>query len=741
MAETLLERMRARTSEEEDPSPATEAMIKKSDMLLQQELENMAYEDRVKAEVLPDYPAEAFLVSAGSRLNQYGRGIKKIFGADTSKADEEDERLMAPVEEKYPKSTYAGGLVTDMVATAPLGLGAGAATSKGLATVGAKIAPWIERGITGLATGTTEGAAVGLVDDNPAAGAILGGGLGATLSIAIPPAFRGASKLIKKLLGKTDDAFVATSSGAFKPSDELDKSLKKLGLTLDDIKGADLSSLPDKMTPDEMARKILFDVNETPTLRSRITQNADDFAGQVRVERMAGDEGADMVRQRLSQESAGIQNRLKRLSDDLGVSDQAGGTIKGALTKLDSGQSAKIKSAYEALTKLSKESNASAIPLTRKHIRDAVDEVLFGTKPVNDETRNAIKRAAAKFGVLGDDVTKKGSMTTVRYGGELIDGKWKGGEIIQFNGNQTPLNLGNFEEFRKTLNQAFQRDTTGSVTSIKKAVDNTILEATNILEEAADDRSFIKTLAENARQTVIGRKELLDTGSLVPKLLNNNPTTGSPFVEASKVSNKIFSQATPSEEVERLISALSKSGESGKIAVKNLQADTVMRLMDKAFKNAGKLEGGQTPFNITAFSNELKSIGESKLGHIFKGNPAAIKVLKQVEEMGKLMRTPSSAVQKGSAPDMINALIRAGRTTGALSGSITSMAASSAAGTVLNIANKRAVQKSIIGLTGLNEAAAARFMTQTYPELAAVLGLTTALTHEAIDEGAPRKPL
>jgi hypothetical protein len=570
--------------------------------------------------------------------------------------------------------------------------------------------------------GVAEGSAVGLADDNIAAGAVVGGGIGSVAEMALPPALRGAGRLIKKLVAKSDDA-VRVTGGSLQPTEKLKKALGELGLKFDDIKGVDLTDLPENMTPEQMARAILFEKNKIPTLRSRVTQDAGDFADQIRIERMTGDEGADIVRQRISEESAAIQNQLKGLADDLGISDQAGDSVKRALDNLDSGQAQKIRNAYDDLLKMTTTTNADAMPLPKNHIREAVDDVLFGTKPVNDETRTAIKRAAARFGILGDDVTEKGSYSIIDFDGEKI----------QINGKQTPLNMGNFEEFRKTLNQAFQRDTTGSVTAIKKAVDDTVINATNLLEEAADEKAFIRSAAERARQTVIGRKELLDTGSLVPRLLNDNPATGSPFVEASKVTDKIFSQATPSEEVGRLMTALNES--NGKRAIDNLQADTVMRLVNKAFKNAGKLEGGQTPFNITAFTNEMRSIGDSKLDLIFKDNKPALKALREFEQIGQLMRTPSSATQKGSAPDMVNAIIRASRLTAGMGGDVTSMAAASVAGRQYTAMNNRTVRKKLIEMTGLNEKEAVNFMTQTYPDLAAVLGITAYGTQEVIDDG------
>lgn len=739
MALSALEWLQQRRGgDEQEKGPAEQAMLTKMQQDAHEEFatqQSKLDEERMgevkkpgfieglkKTLLLPEIEAGA--VGAGARVANVGMGVADLFGADTEGYRAKQKRVLDPLKEEFPKSVMAGEIVADMAMTAPLGLGAGGVVAKGLASKAPGLSALAQRGITGLGAGGAEGLVIGLAEDNVAAGTAVGATLGATLEMALPPALRGASNLIRKIMGKTDDV-VKQVDGALVPTDELDAALEKIGLKFDDIKGVDITDLPDNMTPDQMARRILFEKKGIPTTKARITQDAEDFAGQVRLERMVGDDGADLVRTRISEESAAMQNKLKELSEELGISDQGGETIKKALIDLDSGQRDNIKKAYKTLEDMAKETNAFKIPLARDRIREAIDEALLGPKPVSDETRDAIQRAAAKFGLFGGEPVKKGFNTSI-----IFDDK-----KISFAGRSTPLNLGNFEEFRQALNQAFQKDSTGSITAVKRALDDTVLEATEILGKAGDSKAFIQEAAEKARQTVIGRSQTLDTGTLVPKLLQENTRTGSPFVEASMVENKIFSAATPPEEVTRLMNALKQSGEGGKDAIKNLQSNTVLRLMDKAFKNAGKLTGGQTPFNVTAFTNELRSIGEKKLDVIFKNNKAALKSLKEFETIGNLMRTPSSAVQKGGHPDMVNAIIRASRLSAGLGGDIIGMAAAQLAGKQYTAMNNRAIRKSIIEMTDLNEAEAIKFMTKTYPELAAVLGLTVLGTREALDDG------
>ena len=678
-------------------------------------------QERLKKLRMPKNPAQAALLAVSARGQQYKAGVQKLFGGKPRQTPSEISEEMAPVREEFPKSTAAATLATDIIATAPIGLGAGVGTARTLGTVAPKLPALAERAVTGLSMGLAEGATVGLAEDDVPTGAVVGGLTGTVAEMALPPMLRGAGKLLKKMFGRGARNLVKETGGEIVPTKELTDQLQKLGLSFDDIKGVDMTTFPADMTPDQMARRLLFEKQGVPTTRARITQSAEDFAGQVRLERMTGDQGGDLVRTRVAEESAAIQNRLRNLAEDLGVEDQAGDTIQVALQNLDNGQRKGIQDAYGELLSLVDDSNAAELPLSRDRIRQSIDEVLFGDLPVSDETLTAIKRTAAKFGIFGDEAVEAGSYTTVNFDGEKI----------KFNGKQTPLSLGNFEQFRQSLNRAFQRDSTGSITSVKNAVDDTVLEATDILSEIGDEREFIVGLAQDARQAVIGRGELLDTGTLVPKLLNTNPRTGTPFTEASKVTEKIFSRATPHEEVTRLVTALSDAP-GGPEALKNLQADTVMRLQNAAFKNAGKLQGGQTPFNVTAFSNELRSIGPDKLKSIFGDDPA-LRALQEFEQIGQLMRTPSAAVQKGSAPDMVNAIIRASRLSAGLGGDIMGMAAAQVAGKQYTAMNTRAIRRQIIEMTGMQEQAAVKFMTQTYPELALALGLTAVGTKEAIE--------
>lgn len=675
---------------------------------------------------VPGNALEAGLVAAGGRFHEIDMGVRGMFG-DVEEERAQHKSLMSPVEEAYPVANTVGSLATDVAVSFLPGLGAMSLVSK--VPKLASAAPWIQRLVAGLSGGAAEGAVIGLAEENPKTGIAVGGTLGAVAEIALPPGMRKVAKLARIFLGKALKPAALASAKEFtedeiaKVMPDLKEALEKFNLTIDDITDAVLTNLPENMTPDQAARAILFEKNKVPTTRARITQNADDFANEVRILRQIDDTAADMVRQRISDESAAIQTRATALAEKIGQGEQAGETIKIALQRLDTDQRQGIKEAYDALLELTDASNAGGIPLNGSMIRGAIDDVLFGTRPLTDETRGAIQRAAAKYGIIGEGPVKKGAQTVV---------DWDGAKIT-FNGDVEPLNMQNFEAFRQQLNQAFQKDTTGAVKAVKSALDDTVLEATDVLREVGDDRQFIQELAEKARQTVIGRRELLDTGKLVPKLLNENPRTGSPFTEASQVASNIFARGTPSEEVVRLVTALNASGEAGKEAIKNLQASTVMRLVDKAFKNAGKLKDGQTPFNVTAYSNELRSIGPDKLKAIFDGDEGTLQAINELERIGHLMRTPDSAVQKGSGPDMINAFIRSARLTAGMGGEVLMLAASQLAGAQYKAMSNRAIRKRIIEMAGLNEEAGITFIEQTFPELATVLGFTTAGTTGAIE--------
>ena len=693
------------------------------------ERDNAEWEAKKKLELermrMPTGALGAAGLAASARVNQYASGVKKLLRQEPKESRQEIKEKMAPVREAYPKSTYAAEFATDMLMTAPVGLGAGAATAKGLGAVYSGASPLLARGVTGLGMGAAEGATLGIAEENMIAGTGVGAGIGMAAEMALPPVFRGLGSAANRFVNKyANDLIEETADGALKATPALKEALRKVGLTADDIANVDLSALPKNMTPDQTAAAALFTLNKTPTSRSRITNRPEDFATEAMIAR-GGGEGADVVRQRAADEAGAIQRQLTELTESLGVSGEAGDSIKTSLQGLYGNKSKAITAAYLDFAEVVGDTGAAEIPLARNLLRLSINEVMYGTKPVEDVTRNAIKRLAAKFGLLGDKPVKKGFNSTVRFNDETIT----------FTGKQTPLNLGNFEELRKGLNQAFQGDRTGSVSSVIKAVDDTVLKATDDLAKLGDSRKGVREFALRARETFTDRIERFEIGTIVPKLLNENPKTGTPFIEASQVTKKIFAPGTPPEDVDRLITTLWAS-QQGKVAVNNLRAATVMQLTDKGFVNSGKLTGGQTPFDITAYSAELRRIGAPKLERIFGKDSGMLKAVYQLEEMGKKMRTPSGAAAfEGADTDMAEAAIRAARLYSNMGGNVLGLAIANFFGKTYKSAGDTALTKQIIGMTGLNAQKGIEFMTQSYPSLAVVLGLTTAGTKGVIEDG------
>ena len=137
--------------------------------------------------------------------------------------------------------------------------------------------------------------------------------------------------------------------------------------------------------------------------------------------------------------------------------------------------------------------------------------------------------------------------------------------------------------------------------------------------------------------------------ALAGRLIETKRDGVTEVVEASKVVPTLFSKATPVEQLKKTLGNLSKGGEKGKQAIGDLQAATIMSLMDKAYGATGRKIGETPIFGPAAFQKALKDIGEDKLNVLFSGNKEALSRLKNIESISKLIQPPNAAVPKGSA--------------------------------------------------------------------------------------------
>ena len=132
-----------------------------------------------------------------------------------------------------------------------------------------------------------------------------------------------------------------------------------------------------------------------------------------------------------------------------------------------------------------------------------------------------------------------------------------------------------------------------------------------------------------------------------------------PLVESSKVFNELMGPNKAPELLERTIESLMKTP-AGKKAIGDLQARTIVDLMEHAFKAETRKVAGEKVFGAGAYGARLKQIGDRRLKSLFGTRPDVLKKLNQVADAAKLITPPSGAVPKGSASVILDSLNRLG---------------------------------------------------------------------------------
>ena len=507
----------------------------------------------------------------------------------------------------------------------------------------------------GAATGGTLGALQPTVEDesvaeNVAIGAVFGGAAPPVLEKVALPIVRGATAPVVNFI-----------KGVFsKPGTQTDSArtiAQQYGEAFDDISQA-VSAQPGKQ-PEQVARAAAFEeAGINPAARSRITRNPDDFQRELQLLRQRDSEAADKLRDNYYQESREIQDSVQAIADSLGISSASGRSIKESLDAIQSSMSANRRAAYEDLaTAVSKSPKAQidSIPLNTSQIVDSVEDAQ--RRFMDDATSKKIDELMAEFGLLGEQVGRQGRFSIVDFDGQPI----------RVRGEITPLNIGNMEEFRKRINQAFNISDPRQ-SAARKQITQIIDQEVDTLADGLSDAgvgSDIINKARKARGLAREEKLIFDQGDIIDRLTSVRPGTVTPLVESSRVMGAV--KNAPTEQVNKLISTLSKTPE-GKEAISNMGSSIVVDLLEAATKAGSRQLSGPGGAQIVDFSGNnftkaINSYGKTKtdsrrLLRKVLGEEAYKKMLR-LEKIGQIRIAPETAVQKGSAPDLINQFIRA----------------------------------------------------------------------------------
>ena len=581
---------------------------------------------------------ERFAVGAGRGMTTLARGV--------GLADPESEVTTKAFNRLTDDSTAATigeivGEAAPFLAAAPLA-GAGLATGAGrviipqAAKLGGKIAGSAALGATegGLIT-KGRGGDVG----QTSVGAATGGVLAGSIEALMPVIGRLGSKVFQRL-GRTPKGPLLTPDGA--PTAELQQALSETGTTFDDLAEEAFAEVNKQgVDPAQAARAARMSSQGIPATAGDITQ---DFAQQAKEQRlisMASGESGEPLRQANLQKSEAFKSRVDELVESLGVPDDAGDSIKAALKGRKKLLQAEKNALYKEVAGASPE--LASTPLFTDSIADSI--------PSSKEIRRLSRLAPGPV-----DATKD---LLVEFGIDNSD------EAIEaFADEITPLSLGNFEDFRQAINLIERSDTTGAVKvftgPIKTALDAEAEIVDGAIKNVSGVDGAVLDTIKQARQRVRQIKTEFSPQSITGRMIDVKRDGVTPVVEASKAARELLKPGAPIENLQRTLSSLSKSGDKGTKAIKDMQASVVLNALEDALKAPSRKTSGIETIGGNQFAKSLSKFGDDKLELLFKGNPKALSRLQNLKQTALDISPASAATPQGSAPVILDFLKKAG---------------------------------------------------------------------------------
>lgn len=558
---------------------------------------------------------------------------------------EQEKQIFEGFKEESPIIGTVGEIAGEIGALAPLGLAqAGLAAGRGLAA----------RTAIGAGIGATEGA---VLTGGDLEAIQTGAGIGGAIEAASPLAgklFRGIKGAASRAFGKNipinDLVEEAVENGqrVIRPTEKGRQALTSVGIKFEDLNEAaldELAKLPQRVDPTQAARKALFDDLGIKTVRSRITQNPEDFAREQMLRRSTQTPQGAGLGEALATESAGFKDKLVDVANDLGEAEESGALINAALESRKKGLKRLERRAYSALDELSK---GKSIRVPTKALAEVFD---------SRQLKRLKRQDKAAFDNLRDLAVEFGINKDPNLVGKFAD------EI-------TPLSISNQEDYRQALNLLIKNDGSAGDAAAKQMIrtlddqmDRTDAflktdEAIELLgQKGADSRAIIKQ-ARKARAIARQVRDEFNPKKLAARFIDSKQgDLTSRVVENSEIAKSLLSKSTSLEALTKTTDLLKQSAK-GKKALGALQAKTVLRILNDATSaQSAKLAGGVIDFSPTKFSKAIDNIGRDKLAAIFETNPAALADLRKLEEAAKLKTPFSDAVMRSNTfPDLWNKL-------------------------------------------------------------------------------------
>ena len=691
---------------------------------------------------------QAGVIGAGRGLTTVMRGAERLTGADISEPTTPgEEEAFAGLKEEFPTSTFVGEIAGE---SAPFLIG-------GIANVPAKLLPRLGAafGLGAVETATIT-AGKGKAAGEIAGAGVLGGTISGAFSLAFPVFSRVLSRTLKRITGKPAEEVLDAAGNM---SAEIKKTLDDAGITPESIQDEAVKIVRDAAnTKDGLARlqagiesgediavtarATLFDDLGIPTVRSRIQQTPEDFLGERTLARQIDSQPAQELRERLAAESQGFTDTANKLADDLGLGPEAGKSIKTALEARRTGEKAAVTALYQDL---SQASTGRGIPLVGDEITKSLqdDSVRGMVGRLSQGEIDGLNDRLIEFGIDADPsrVANWAKTRTEKAGG------------LPTKTEVTPLNVLNFNEFRKSLNSLLGPDSSDELRAvagkIKEGLDNEI----DVLEKSLKQGKSSE-LGDISLDVIQAAKRATEASRLFKaefgpdKVVNLliKPKRGSfdePQILSSELVRKMLSprdRIGTEEAIESIAASLRKSGKEGQRALGDLQSATALDLLDFATKaKSGKLDGGVIEWSGVNFGKRFDAIGERRLSAIFQGNPQALNMLKKLRAAGDL-KTEFKTVAKssGTSDDLANLFERTPfiKNLFSAAGGVTAGPIGIVAGEVvekgLSGVKSRQVRKAV--KKRLDTSPVLRQQMQTYrmlyPNLMAVLGVESVSTQK-----------
>lgn len=571
-------------------------------------------------------------ISTGRGLAKIGRALGLVEPETTA-----EKEAFEALRQQRPVTTPIGEAVGESLPFAAVPVGA-------VASVPGRIAA------TGV-LGATEGALIrrgeGATAQEQLKGAGVGGAIATGFEAAIPVIGRIGGKLIRQVTGKAPKSSILAPDGL--PTEEFADALAKSDLTFEDVRDgatqlvkAQPGELPD---PEQQLRKLLFEELEIPATKGDITQEFKQQAIEARLFESAADPLADPVRTTRLRQSEAIKQNLDNLVTQAGVPDDVGSAIKKALISKKAVLKSKKNALYKKAAKSAKEPGQLPFPT------EAIESAIPDARTIREIKTFEPQKSEALFDLLAE------------FGIDQTDEGLK--RLKDKNINPIPLSIESFDTFRKSLNRLMEvapgqpKHISVLAQPIKDALDNEAENLSKIFKAANVEQGTIDIL-EEARRATTQFKQEFSPESIAGRLIGVKRDGVTPIVEASQVFKNIVGTNKPIEVLDKTIKSLKKAGPEGIKAIGDLQAATVMDLIESAFKAEGRKVQGAKIFGTIPFSKRLEQIGDDKLKLIFSTNPRILKDLNKIKKITKDITPPSGAVPKGSASVILDTMNKLG---------------------------------------------------------------------------------